>query len=116
MAHFFHIPVSKAHLKWNKALPPALTVSSGSEVTFDLKDGGNSQVRPDNESTCLKTFDLSLADPAFGPVYVEGAEPGDVLRLKSSLSLPQTTAGQQFYLVSACLPMTSQNSTSKSGT
>ncbi|ROW05362.1 hypothetical protein VSDG_00345 [Cytospora chrysosperma] len=82
MAHSFHIPTSKAHLKWNNALSPALTVPSGSEIAFDLKDGGNNQVRPDNESTCLTTFDLGLADPAFGPVYVEGAEPGDVLKVE----------------------------------
>ncbi|ROW09675.1 hypothetical protein VMCG_02274 [Cytospora schulzeri] len=82
MAHSFHVPISKAHLKWNNALSPALTVPSGSEITFDLKDGGNNQVRPDNESTCLTTFDLSLADPAFGPVEVEGAEPGDILKVE----------------------------------
>lgn len=82
MAHSFHIPSHQAHLKWNNAIPPALTVPSGSEITFDLKDGGNNQVRPDNEATALQTFDFSLADPAFGPVYVEGAEPGDVLEVE----------------------------------
>lgn len=81
MAHSFHIPVSKAHLRWNNAIPPALTVPSGSDITFDLKDGGNNQIRPDNESTAIQTFDFTLADPAFGPVYVEGAEPGDVLKV-----------------------------------
>ncbi|KAK2614381.1 hypothetical protein N8I77_001215 [Diaporthe amygdali] len=82
MAHSFHIPPSKAHLKWSNALAPVLTVPSGAEITFDLKDGGNNQIRPDNEATCLSTFDLSLVDPAFGPIYVEGAEPGDVLKVE----------------------------------
>lgn len=82
MAHSFHIPPSKAHLKWNNEISPALSVPSGSDITFDLKDGGNNQVRPDNESTALQTFDFALADPAFGPVYVEGAEPGDVLKVE----------------------------------
>lgn len=82
MAHSFHIPVSKAHLKWNNALPPALTVPSGAEITFDLKDGGNNQIRRDNEATCFSTFDRDQVDPAFGPVYVEGADPGDVLKVE----------------------------------
>lgn len=88
MAHSFHIPLSKAHLKWNNAIPPALTVPSGSDITFDLKDGGNNQIRPDNESTALQTFDFTLADPAFGPVYVEGAEPGDVLKVEINALAP----------------------------
>lgn len=81
MAHSFHVSSHKAHLKWNNAIPPVLTVPSGSEITFDLKDGGNNQVRPDNEATALDTFDFTLADPAFGPVHVEGAEPGDILQV-----------------------------------
>lgn len=82
MAHSFHITTSNAHLKWNNALSPALTIPSGSEITFDLKDGGNNQIRPDNESTALSTFDFAQTDPAFGPVFVEGAEPGDVLKVE----------------------------------
>lgn len=82
MAHSFHVPISKAHLKWSNALSPVLTVPSGAEISFDLKDGGNNQIRPDNVATCFSEFDLALVDPAFGPVYVEGAEPGDVLKVE----------------------------------
>lgn len=82
MVYSFHVPLSKAHLRWNNALPPALTVPSGAEISFDLKDGANNQIRPDNEATCFSTFDRDLVDPAFGPVYVEGAEPGDVLKVE----------------------------------
>ncbi|KAJ9139339.1 Formamidase [Coniochaeta hoffmannii] len=81
MAHSFHISPTNRHLKWSQSLTPALTVPSGAEVTFDLLDGGHNQIRPDNEVTALRDFDFSMTDPAFGPVYVEGAEPGDVLRV-----------------------------------
>lgn len=50
--------------------------------SFDLKDGANNQIRPDNEATCFSTFDRDQVDPAFGPVYVERAEPGDVLKVE----------------------------------
>lgn len=82
MAHSFHVPISKAHLKWSNALSPVLTVPSGAEISFDLKDGGNNQIRLDNVATCFSEFDLALVDPAFGPVYVEGGEPGDVLKVE----------------------------------
>lgn len=79
----FHVTTHQLHLKWSSTVAPVLTVPSGSEVTFDLKDGGNNQIRPDNAAagTAIRDFDLAKADPAFGPVYVEGAEPGDVLRV-----------------------------------
>lgn len=82
MAHSFHIPASKAHLKWNNAILPVLTVPAGSEISFDLQDGGHNQIRPDNESTALRDFDFALADPAFGPVYVQDAQPGDLLKVE----------------------------------
>ena len=84
MTHSFHVSRSAEHLKWSKDLKPVFTVPSGSEVSFDLKDGGGNQVRPDNISTALDTADFSLVDPGFGPVYVEGAEPGDVLKVEFS--------------------------------
>lgn len=88
MTHSFHVPPSKSHLRWNHAIPPVLTVPSGTEITFDLKDGGNNQIRPDNEATALEDFDFSLADPAFGPVYVQDAEPGDLLKVEVQSLIP----------------------------
>ena len=82
MAHSFHVKSTDLHMKWNRANPPVITVPSGAEISFDLRDGGNNQIRPDNEATALADFDFSLTDPGFGPVYVEGAEPGDVLRVE----------------------------------
>ncbi|KAI0132129.1 hypothetical protein BJ170DRAFT_612538 [Xylariales sp. AK1849] len=82
MAHSFHIHSHTRHLKWSAAIPPVLTVPQGAEVTFDLHDGGNNQIRPDNAATALEDFDFSQADPGHGPVFVEGAEPGDVLKIE----------------------------------
>jgi acetamidase/formamidase len=80
MAHSFHLSSTHSHLKWSKALKPALAVPSGSIITFTLLDGGNNQITPDNHETALSTFDFARADPAFGPVFVEDAAPGDVLK------------------------------------
>lgn len=80
MAHS-HISQSNIHFKWSRKLAPALTVASGAEVTFDLRDGGNNQITPENQATILDNLDFNAMDPGFGPVAVEGAEPGDVLRV-----------------------------------
>jgi acetamidase/formamidase len=81
MAHSFHVHSSQDHLKWSRSIKPVLSVPSGSEISFDLKDGGNNQIRPDNQDNAVQTFNFALTDPAFGPVYIESAEPGDVLRV-----------------------------------
>ena len=80
MAHA-HITPSNIHLKWSKNIPPALTVPSGTALTFALHDGLNNQITPTTTAADLGSLDFAQADPAFGPVFVEGAEPGDVLRV-----------------------------------
>jgi acetamidase/formamidase len=42
----FHVHASHIHLKWDNSLKPVLTVDSGSEVSFDLLDGGHNQFTP----------------------------------------------------------------------
>ncbi|KAI0798781.1 hypothetical protein GGR55DRAFT_672132 [Xylaria sp. FL0064] len=83
-SHFhLHNHPGNSHLRWSRNNPPVLTVPSGSEITLELPDGGGNQITRENaaDGTALTSFDLSRADPGVGPIYVEGAEPGDVLRV-----------------------------------
>ncbi|KAK3936264.1 hypothetical protein QBC46DRAFT_395489 [Diplogelasinospora grovesii] len=85
MSHSFHVHSHQQHLKWSSTISPIHTVPSGSIVSFDLRDGGNNQITPQSASSpssALSSFDLTQADPAMGPVYVSGAEPGDVLKVE----------------------------------
>lgn len=79
VSHKFH---SHVHLKWDNTLKPILTVDSGGEVTFDLADGGYNQFKADSTVEDFPKFDFSLSDPAMGPVFVNDAEPGDVLKVE----------------------------------
>ncbi|KAI1129494.1 hypothetical protein F5Y10DRAFT_238053 [Nemania abortiva] len=82
-SYHLHNHPGNSHLRWSRAIPPILTVPSGSEITLELPDGGGNQITRENAAagTALSSFDLSKADPGLGPIYVEGAEPGDVLRV-----------------------------------
>jgi acetamidase/formamidase len=82
MSHAFHIPKSHIHLKWDNSLKPVLTVSSPSTISFDLLDGGHNQVTATSTVADVSNFNLEIANPASGPVYVNGAEPGDVLKIE----------------------------------
>ncbi|KAI1410814.1 hypothetical protein F5Y13DRAFT_69385 [Hypoxylon sp. FL1857] len=80
-SHSFHLHASHQHLHWSNALAPVLTIPSGAEVTLDLPDGGGNQITRENASSILSSFEFGKSDPCVGPIYVEGAEVGDVLRV-----------------------------------
>lgn len=82
MTHSFHVSKHSSHLKWDNSLKPVLTVDSGETISFDLLDGGNNQFTASSTTESIASFDLSIADPAIGPIYINGASPGDVLKIE----------------------------------
>jgi acetamidase/formamidase len=66
------------HHEWNRALEPALRVSSGDVVSYDLRMAAHGQV---SENGGVVEFDFSTLYHLSGPVWMEGAEPGDTLRV-----------------------------------
>lgn len=91
-SHSFHVHSNQVHLKWDNAIPPILTVDSGVEVSFDLLDGGYNQITDKSTVADVFGFDLNKADPAMGPIFINGAEPGDVLKVEF-LSLETASYG-----------------------
>ena len=66
----------------DKAVPPRLRVSAPAEVTIATLDArAGKLMQPDQvEATAPDYRDrFPKANPATGPIFVEGAEPGDVL-------------------------------------
>ena len=56
---------------------PVLHISPGEQVQFETWDALEGQLGSHNSS--FDGLDWSRVNPATGPVYVEGAEPGDIL-------------------------------------
>lgn len=59
---------------------PLLSVKSGELVTFRTQDCFSNQMH--SESQLVTTCDYSKMNPASGPVFVEGARPGDVIKVE----------------------------------
>ena len=76
MEHTYESTV--VHHEWDAALPPALTVSSGDIVHFDLRMAGHGQV---SETTTQPPLDFATLYHLAGPIAVSGARPGDTLRV-----------------------------------
>jgi len=60
-------------------IPAVLHVAPGEEVLLETHDCFQGQIRTPED--LVTTLDWSHTNPATGPVFVEGAHPGDILRL-----------------------------------
>jgi len=69
------------HLGWNRDFAPVLTATPGKTIHFECLDSSGGQFDADSTAETVKTMDFSRVNPVTGPVYVEGAEPGDVLKV-----------------------------------
>src|SRR5438105_1306742 len=69
------------HYAWDNALPPKLAIQPGDSVTFDIRDSGEGQFGPDSTVASLAAK-LAGGHPLTGPVYIEGASPGDTLQVE----------------------------------
>ena len=70
------------HYQWSRSHKPALTIEPGDSVTFEINEVSSWQITKDSTVDVLKNFDGSKLYPLSGPVYVEGAEPGDTLTVE----------------------------------
>jgi acetamidase/formamidase len=50
-------------------------------LTVDTQDASGGQLRPGSTHESVRSLDFSLVNPVNGPVFVEGARPGDVLQV-----------------------------------
>ncbi|MGM0606619.1 MAG: acetamidase/formamidase family protein [Halobacteriota archaeon] len=70
------------HNVWDNSIEPALTIEPGDVVRFDCRDALDGQIDLDSTADDLATASFDPVHPLTGPVYVEGAEPGDVLAVE----------------------------------
>lgn len=76
-----HLARGAHHFGWNRDHAPNLTVGPGETVTFEIVDTGGGEITP---STKLQDMDKLRHDrftPLTGPVAVDGAMPGDALKI-----------------------------------
>lgn len=70
------------HNRWHPDLEPAAQVAPGEVVAIETRDAFDGQITPSSDAAAVGNCDLNLVHPLTGPVYVDGAEPGDILEVK----------------------------------
>lgn len=74
------IDPDRIHHGWDNTLEPSLRISSGDVVHYDILMAGHGQVR-EGDTFEQTNFDFDTLYNLLGPLYVEGARPGDTLRV-----------------------------------
>lgn len=69
----------KGHNRWHPDIPPVMRCEPGDEVVLETRDALDLQIGPDSTAEDVGNVNLNPVHPLTGPVYVEGAEPGDIL-------------------------------------
>ena len=77
-----HLDDSQPHAFWDKTHPPRLHIQPGDTVIFETLEASARQVSPGAPSESLATLSFDPIHPLTGPVFVEGAEPGDALNVE----------------------------------
>ena len=73
--------IHQHHYGWDHSLAPAVRICAGEKLEFDVADASGGQLLPTSSAADVSRLDFSKINPVTGPVFVEGAEPGDVLKV-----------------------------------
>ena len=84
------------HFGWDNSLPPVLRAEPGSTILFHCQDSSAGQLGPSSALADVQALDFGRINPVSGPIFVEGARPGDVLKVTIESFTPQPFDGRGF--------------------
>ena len=73
--------IHQRHHGWDNSLPAVTRIAPGESLEFDVADASAGQLCPDSTVADIARLDFGRINPLAGPVFVDGAEPGDVLKV-----------------------------------
>jgi acetamidase/formamidase len=89
--HSLHrIRSDSASFVWDNSIAPALEIESGETVELETADASGGQLTADSTPADVAALDFERVNPVTGPVFVRGAQPGDVLAIEILELRPHT--------------------------
>ncbi|MGZ3217429.1 acetamidase/formamidase family protein [Paracoccus sp. T5] len=81
------------HFGWDNSIAPVQTVAPGSTIIFNCMDSSAGQLGPSSTVADVAVLDFGKINPVSGPIFVEGAEPGDALKVTLDDFTPRVQEG-----------------------
>ena len=78
------------HNRWHPDIEPVVSCRPGDTLILETRDAVDGQIGPVSTAESVLTVDSSLVHPLTGPVFVEGAKPGDLLEVEILDILPSS--------------------------
>jgi acetamidase/formamidase len=73
--------IHRQHQGWDRSFAPVIRIPPGASLEFDVSDSSAGQLGATSTVDDVVRLDFGRVNPVTGPVFVEGAEPGDVLKV-----------------------------------
>jgi acetamidase/formamidase len=73
--------IHQCHYGWDNSLAPIARVAPGESLEFAVADASAGQLSLSSTVADVSRLDFSKVNPVAGPVFIDGAEPGDVLKV-----------------------------------
>ncbi len=70
------------HNRFHPDIPPIVSAAEGEDVVLATRDGVDGQLGPATAEADMARMEAGAIHPLTGPVFVEGARPGDVLEVE----------------------------------
>src|SRR6266567_2242020 len=80
------------HNRYHPDIAPVAEIGEGDEIALETRDALDGQIKPDMTAADLAAIEAGVVHPLTGPVFVKGAEPGDILEIEFTDIVPQPTA------------------------
>lgn len=77
----YKLTKDQTHNRFSNTIPPVLRVPSGAVIEAYTEDASDEQFHTHSTEASLDSLSFDPIHPLTGPVYVEGAEPGDILKV-----------------------------------
>ena len=71
----------KHHFGWDNSYEPAIIIEPGATIEFHTVDASGGQLSPTSTVVDVAALDFGKVNPVTGPVFIEGAEPGDSVKV-----------------------------------
>ena len=80
------------HNRWHHDLAPAFEIAEGEEIALETRDALDGQITPSTTVADFPSINAGAVHPLTGPVFVKGAEPGDIIEIQFTDIIAQPTA------------------------
>src|ERR671937_2403027 len=87
---------------WDNSLEPALEIDPDDTVELHVRDASDEQITVESGAEDVVKLDFGHVNPVSGPVFVKGAQPGDVLEVELLAFKPRDWGWTALIPASAC--------------